>query len=156
MNILEAAEYLNISERTLRRRLPEIEHKRIKGKTFKKVEITKDALDEFKYKLDGIHNPTVLSHRAIGPTAFTLEVPSPRAVQTTTIENVKEWGKVLQEWVFIADRKLVLTLKDCQKLTGFSREFLRDAINRKELKGRIIGRSWRVKRADLDEFIRTL
>jgi excisionase family DNA binding protein len=52
--------------------------------------------------------------------------------------------------------KLLLTLPECQKLTGLSREVLRTAIDINELKARQIGRAWRVKRADLEAYIASL
>ena len=52
--------------------------------------------------------------------------------------------------------KLLLTLPECQKLTGLSREVLRVAIDASELKARQIGRAWRVKRADLEAYIASL
>ena len=60
-----------------------------------------------------------------------------------------------QPGVSIAD-KLLLTLSEAQALTELSKGFLRDAINNGELKAKIIGRSWRVKRSDLDEYIANL
>lgn len=52
--------------------------------------------------------------------------------------------------------KLLLTLPECQKLTGLSREVLRVAIAAEELRARQIGRAWRVKRADLEAYIASL
>jgi excisionase family DNA binding protein len=52
--------------------------------------------------------------------------------------------------------KPLLTLAEASTLTGLSRAVLRDAIESKKLKARIIGRAWRVKRADLDMFIKKL
>ncbi|OKH35824.1 excisionase [Calothrix sp. HK-06] len=60
-----------------------------------------------------------------------------------------------QPSVPIAD-KLLLTLPEAQALTGLSREFLRDAINDGTLKAKMIGRGWRVKRSDLDEYVASL
>jgi excisionase family DNA binding protein len=52
--------------------------------------------------------------------------------------------------------KPVLKLKEASTLTGFSYDILRDAIEKGTLKAKIVGRAWRVKRADLDAFIRKL
>jgi len=57
-----------------------------------------------------------------------------------------------QPVVAIAD-KLLLTIAEAQALTGLSREFLRDAINKGELKAKVIGKGWRVKRSDLEAYI---
>lgn len=52
--------------------------------------------------------------------------------------------------------KLLLTMSEAQALTGLSREFLRDAINLGQLKAKMIGRSWRIKRSDLEEYVSNL
>jgi excisionase family DNA binding protein len=57
--------------------------------------------------------------------------------------------------VAIADKPL-LKLDEAAALTGLSRQFLRQAIEDGKLKGRIIGRGFRIKREDLDEFIKKL
>jgi excisionase family DNA binding protein len=57
--------------------------------------------------------------------------------------------------VAIADKPL-LKLDEAAALTGLSRQILRQAIKDGKLKGRIIGRGFRVKREDLDKFIKNL
>jgi excisionase family DNA binding protein len=49
--------------------------------------------------------------------------------------------------------KPLLTLAEAHNLTGLSRGILREAIDGGKLKAKIIGRAWRVKRADLDSYI---
>jgi excisionase family DNA binding protein len=49
--------------------------------------------------------------------------------------------------------KLLLTIAEAQELTGLPRLVLRDAINDRTLKAKVIGRSWRIKRSDLEEFV---
>ncbi|WP_199332997.1 helix-turn-helix domain-containing protein [Nostoc sp. FACHB-190] len=60
-----------------------------------------------------------------------------------------------QPVVLIAD-KLLLTLPEAQTLTGLSRELLRDAIASGELKAKVIGKGWRIKRTDLDRYVEKL
>jgi excisionase family DNA binding protein len=55
----------------------------------------------------------------------------------------------------IADKPL-LKLDEAAALTGLSRDTLRAAIDTKELNGKLIGRAFRIKRADLDEYIKNL
>jgi excisionase family DNA binding protein len=57
--------------------------------------------------------------------------------------------------VAIADKPL-LKLDEAAALTGLSRDILRKAIDTKDLKGKMIGRAYRVKRHDLDKFIEKL
>jgi excisionase family DNA binding protein len=55
----------------------------------------------------------------------------------------------------IAD-KIMLTLPEASALTNLSRNHLRQAIEEKKLKARIIGRGWRVKRDDLGAYVKKL
>jgi excisionase family DNA binding protein len=52
--------------------------------------------------------------------------------------------------------KLLLTLDDCAVLSSLSKDYLRQAIKDKKLKARILGRGWKVKREDLEAFIKKL
>ncbi len=52
--------------------------------------------------------------------------------------------------------KLLLNLNDCRLLTGLSDANLRDAIKAGTLKGKIIGRGYKIKRQDLDDFVNNL
>jgi len=42
------------------------------------------------------------------------------------------------------------------QLSGLSRGHLREAIEEKKLKARILGRGWRVKRDDLEAYVKKL
>jgi excisionase family DNA binding protein len=57
--------------------------------------------------------------------------------------------------VQVADKPL-LKLDEAAALTGLSRDILRKAIQDKTLNGKMIGRAYRIKRADLDSFIAKL
>jgi excisionase family DNA binding protein len=52
--------------------------------------------------------------------------------------------------------KFTLSLIEAAQLSGLSRGHLRQAIEAKKLKARIIGRGWRVKREDLEAYIKKL
>ncbi|KYC40005.1 hypothetical protein WA1_29035 [Scytonema hofmannii PCC 7110] len=52
--------------------------------------------------------------------------------------------------------KLLLTIAEAQELTGLPRQILRDAITEGTLKAKLIGRTWRIKRSDLEEFVEQL
>jgi excisionase family DNA binding protein len=55
----------------------------------------------------------------------------------------------------VAD-KLILDIKEAQQLTHFSRSDLIEAIKTDRLKGTKRGRGWKIKRTDLDEYIKNL
>jgi excisionase family DNA binding protein len=52
--------------------------------------------------------------------------------------------------------KLLLTLDDCSLLSSLSKQYLSAAIKEGRLKGRKIGKGWKVKRDDLQAFIKRL
>jgi excisionase family DNA binding protein len=54
------------------------------------------------------------------------------------------------------EAKLTLNLQEASALSGLSRGYLLEAIKGKKLKARIIGRGWRVKRDDLDAYVKKL
>ena len=58
--------------------------------------------------------------------------------------------------VFSLADKLTLSLIEASQLSGLSRGHLRQAIDEKKLKARIIGKGWRVKRDDLDSYVKKL
>jgi excisionase family DNA binding protein len=55
-----------------------------------------------------------------------------------------------------ASEKLLLNLTDCRLLTGLSEYYLRDSIKTGTLKAKIIGRGYKIKKQDLDEFVKNL
>ncbi len=57
--------------------------------------------------------------------------------------------------VSIADKPL-LKLAEAATLTGLSRNTLRTAIDTNELKAKLIGQAFRIKRTDLNEYIKKL
>jgi excisionase family DNA binding protein len=48
----------------------------------------------------------------------------------------------------------MLTLAEASQLSGLSRGLLLGKIKARKLKAQILGRGWKVKRADLEAFIR--
>ena len=60
-----------------------------------------------------------------------------------------------RRFVPVADKPL-LKLQEAQALTGLSRHILKSAVEAGALKAQLIGRSWRIKRTDLDSYIANL
>jgi excisionase family DNA binding protein len=54
------------------------------------------------------------------------------------------------------ENKLTLNLREAAQLSGLSRQRLREAIKAGKLKAKIIGRGWRIKRDDLEAYVRKL
>jgi excisionase family DNA binding protein len=66
--------------------------------------------------------------------------------------------KQASEQATVADiaQKLMLTLAEASVLSNLSRAHLRQALQGGKLQGKIIGRGWRIKRADLDAYVHAL
>ncbi len=60
-----------------------------------------------------------------------------------------------RRFVPVAD-KLTLNLHEASALSGLSRNHLLEAIHAGKLKAKIIGRGWRIKRDDLDAYVKKL
>ena len=68
-----------------------------------------------------------------------------------------EAARVSARPVVSLESKMVLSLEDAAALSGLSAGYLRAAIHAKKLKARKgIGRGWRIKRTDLDAYVRKL
>jgi excisionase family DNA binding protein len=179
MNKQEAADFLGVSVRALERYVQQgkISVKYEKGKTRPtanfdpaELEVFKTELNQPSYKpaVESRQTPSNIESRQIA-TVLQPETDKPVLYsgeiaefgEITVIDKLASiieglLGKTdTQPGVPIAD-KLLLTLPEAQALTGLSREFLRDAINDRTLKAKMIGRSWRVKRNDLDEYVASL
>lgn len=78
--------------------------------------------------------------------------------QNQTLEFLEVFKTALtnqKPTVPIAD-KVLLTVKECQLLTGLSEQAIRDSIRDETLKARVIGRGFKVKRSDLNDFMSNL
>jgi excisionase family DNA binding protein len=170
MNKQEAADYLGVSVRALERYVQQgkISVKYEKGKTRPTANFDATELEAFKAELNQptikpafesrqiatepqpdtgklVHNPgEIASFAGFGEIGVIDKLSG-------IIESLLGKGDS-QPLVPIAD-KLLLTIAEAQALTGLSREYLRDAINSGNLKAKQIGKSWRVKRSDLQEYV---
>ncbi len=85
-------------------------------------------------------------------TALVLTKKRELAEFVTAIEK----ARAFQPTVADLAAKPLLKLKEVQTLTGLSRDVLVEAIKAGKLKAKTIGRAWRVKRSDLDGYIKKL
>jgi excisionase family DNA binding protein len=181
MNKQEAANLLEISQRSLERYTAQkrIGHTLRPGKTRPVLDYERAELERFKEELKAeVHRPAEahaeeLTAEQTTPTNTDSEGGKALAtfgeLSGAPARALEFFGVLLQmaraeaqadaqtqrPEVDIAD-KLLLTLAEAQALTGLSRATLRDAIEAGELKARQIGRARRVKRDDLNEWIKTL
>ena len=173
MNKKEAANFLGVSVRALERYVQQgrISVRYEKGKTRPTANFDPAELETFKTELNQPSYKPAVNFRqntsSVEPRQITTDI-QPEADNAlvypgevgdiTVIDKLASIIEGLiaktetQPSVPVAD-KLLLTLPEAQALTGLSKGFLRDAINSGELKAKIIGRSWRVKRSDLDDYV---
>ena len=158
MNKREAAEFLNLSTRAVERAVA-------RGKLG--VRYKKD-----KHGHVALFNPSELRRYKSG-----LEVPLPRrpfvepVTPATPNTPEKQSPLMLGSIVTLSDSlneragdrlvvpladKLTLSLSEASSLSGLSQEFLLQSIRKDKLKAFKHKREWRIKRADLDSFVRGL
>jgi len=169
-----AAEYLGVSEKSIERYKDkynlEVKTESRPGRTRPVVLFLHDDLSSLKSKLSQtVYRPPV----AITPKNLPVEsIDVPRECSTTAVTTTKKEGdgeRLLEFFRALEDRviktatkyrqdvpievKLLLSIREAQKLTGLSRDRLRQAIQTGGLKAQLIGRGWRVKRSDLERYI---
>jgi excisionase family DNA binding protein len=157
MNKDEAANELKISVRSLQRIVQSgkisVTYKR--GESGKQEAIfNREEIENYKRGRDAeIIKPTVAT---TGDTALARSdaTTGDTVLARNVIETIFNLG-LQKPAVAIADKPL-LKLDEAAALTGLSRHVLRQAIEDGKLKGRIIGRAYRVKRGDLDRYIESL
>jgi excisionase family DNA binding protein len=160
----EAAKFLDISEKTLERLVKngEISSKLEKGKTRDVVVFDDEELKAFKEKRESSKHRPAFSSSNDSAAQDSLSLIPTKADnidrQNQTLEFLEVFKTALTNQtvtVPIAD-KVLLTVRDCQLLTGLSEQTIRDAIRAGTLKGKVIGRGYKVKRSDLNAFIDSL
>jgi len=165
----QAAQFLGVSPRTLERYTTQkkigVSYKQ--GKTAAEAVYDEAELQRFKDALESKTFPVrpaveaedsvqalVATARATG---LTEAVGSFRADLFAALAALRPNGSnsPAAAVVPIAD-KVMLTVPDAAALTSLSSGHLKQAIHAGELKARIIGRGWKVKRADLDAYLKKL
>jgi excisionase family DNA binding protein len=152
MNKEEAAKELGISVRSLQR----LTEKKKISVTYKRGESGKqeaifnlEELENYKRQRD------VETVQPVSVTSGDTALARNDANQFLQILRQAITPETKAAGVPIADKPL-LKLNEAAALTGLSRDTLRTAIDTNELKGRLIGRAFRIKRDDLDEYIKKL
>lgn len=175
MNIKEAAEYLGISVKTLERKIAggEIAVAYTPGATGKQRVFDAAELDRFRdSQAAWLATTTYVARPRVAPVASDAASPE-QALQTafqsqdiapigerliSALEGLRTLTSANGQAPTISDlaHKLTLSLAEAAQLSGLSRGHIREAIGKGKLKARIIGRGWRVKRDDLDGYVKKL
>ena len=165
----EAAEFLGVTVRTLERYTQEgkIGGRYEKGKTRSVLVYDEAELQAFKTELEAkIYKPaidqtptnsdtdkTVLSRFVDVPQSLTLPEGLDHLVEV--LKAIRDEQEVNRLTVPIY-HKLTLSIAEASALSGFSRQRLRAAIKEGKLTAQIIGRGYRVKRIDLENYVGNL
>lgn len=159
MNKKDAAAFLGISERALEYHVKQkhIGVRYVKGKTGDVADFDQGELDSLKADIDSRRAPRASVVR---------ESPEDEARSLARISPLEAPGMLealaralrAPETQPRADvgSKLMLTLADAAALSSLSEHYLREAIRAGKLKAKIIGRGYKIKRPDLDAFIKKL
>jgi excisionase family DNA binding protein len=86
-------------------------------------------------------------------TALAIRQPGVEQLRAAFMQGV---DAALRAPVVAIENKPLLTLIEASRLTGLSARHLRDAVRSGKLKGKIIGRAYRIKRFDMDTYIKQL
>jgi excisionase family DNA binding protein len=162
MNKKEAAEHLGISTRLVEKyagdgRLGEVKY--VRGRTGKQAEYEPEAVAKLKAELESPAYslaPTVPTNiNAAGLVGILERIAAALDNRPALTGADVASGNDSKPSVTVAD-KILLTLREASALTNLSPGHLRTAIDEGKLKAKIVGRGWKVKRADLDAYVKKL
>jgi excisionase family DNA binding protein len=163
MNKQQAAEYLGVSTRAVERYtskgklLPSYE----KGRTGLAPVYDRAQLDKVKEEMEAprpvVRRDKPAQHdKRDGNGGGALVLRQGRGTDLASFVKAIEEARLTARPIVAPENKLTLSLSEASALSGLSRAHLLDAIHGHKLKGQIIGRGWRIKRADLDAYVRKL
>ena len=162
VNKKEAAEILGIGERTLRKIAEQgkLSVKYTKGKNGKVAQFLKDEVIKLKADREQplikptFDTPSNVSED-LGNLPAIVNSNFPIQAQETMIIALQNLSTSIIGELNLSN-KLILTISEVKNLTGFSKNIIMSEIQNGKLKAKKIGRSWRVKKLDLEAYIRDL
>jgi excisionase family DNA binding protein len=161
MNKKQAAEYLGISTRALERHVS-LGHagvRYVKGRTGDEAFFDETELRQLKAQIDSRKAPRASVTQDTGElapesSALVRGSDSGLSMLKALIEATQE--KSNERPAASVGEKIMLTLTDAAALTSLSAGHLRAAIHAGKLKGKIIGRGYKIKRDDLNAYVKKL
>jgi excisionase family DNA binding protein len=158
MNKKEVAELLSVSVRLVEKyasegRLGVVTY--VRGRTGKQADFDPTAVENLKAELESVDTQLIAPNRRAAGLANLAAEEFTESLARAVACGVREAIGQLPAMLPLTD-KLTLSLVEAAQLSGLSRGHLRLAIAEKKLKARIIGRGWRVKREDLEVYIKKL
>jgi excisionase family DNA binding protein len=158
----EAAEHLGISQRALERYTQQgrVSVKYVKATRGRQARYDLVEINELRQQLEEpLHRPAVETSLSVVPLPPEREnkqvinlAPSDELVRAV----VEASNSINQNNISLIEKKLLLTLKEAQMMTGLGKATLKKAMSEGKLKAKRIGGSWRIKPDDLKSYIREL
>jgi excisionase family DNA binding protein len=159
MNREEAAQELGISVRSLQRAVKrgalKVKYKRgVSGKHEAVFDPEQVASCKEEMEREIVPEPAPIA--TTGDTEALARIDAPEA-RNALIQLLERANRLDNSTPAVAiENKPLLKLNEASILTGLSRQILKNAIEEKKLKAKIIGRAWRIKREDINQFLKTL
>jgi excisionase family DNA binding protein len=159
MNKKDVAGRLGVSVRLVEKyasegRLGEVIY--VRGKTGKQADFAEDEVERLKAELESVDTALMVApNRRAAGLAGPLGQDFMQLLAAAVAQAAARNHSAPVETLSVAD-KLTLSLIEAALVSGLSRNHLRAAIEAKKLKARIIGRGWKIKRDDLDLYVRKL
>jgi excisionase family DNA binding protein len=154
-----AAKFLGVSTRTLQRYTTQnkISVTYRHGKTGAEADYDESELKRFKDQQENvIYQPAHTTAAAGEEQSFALApIQRENAAIAGAAAAIFERLQPARPSVPVESKPL-LKLDEASLLTGLSRQILREAIEAKKLKAKIIGKAWRIRREDIDQFLKKL
>jgi len=170
MNKKQAAEFLGVSVRALERYVQQgkLTVRYEKGKTRPTANFDQTELEAFKAQLNQPTIKPAIESRQTSTNfnngTHTTDIQPVNVADFDELTVVDRLAGMVEMLINRGDKKpavpieskILLTLDEAQAMTGLSKGYLREAIEQEKLNAKVIGKSWRVKRSDLDNFIENL
>jgi excisionase family DNA binding protein len=161
MNREEAAQELGISVRSLQRAVKrgalQVKYKRgVSGKH--EAVFDSEEVARFKEEMERevIPEPAPPATTSDTTALARIDAPEARNALIQLLERANKLDEKQSTPLVAIENKPLLKLDEASILTGLSRKILRDAIEAKKLKAKIIGKAWRIKRENLNQFLKNL
>jgi excisionase family DNA binding protein len=161
MNKKEAAARLDVSTRLIEKyagegKLGEVKY--VRGRTGRQADYDEQAVEKLKAELEAPAFALVPAGAAAQSREAGLVAPQDRERFINALEAIASHEQTRAGLVVAAGlgEKIMLTLADAAALSSLSTGHLRDALRAGQLKGKIIGRGYKIKRADLDHYVKKL
>ncbi len=153
MNKKAAAEFLNIGVRSLERYTSDgrVTAGQKRGTTGFMADYDPAELERFKAELEAPPEPPPAS-----PSSATTLARLPQQRPSTLARMAQSAAPERERPHVGIEHKPLLKLDEAAALTGLSRAVLREAIEAKRLKSALIGRAWRVRRGDVEDYLKKL